>query len=155
MESNYKYSLRPGLFSFLNGVQKYYEIISFTNASKEYADAIIKHIETNKKYFDYNFYREHSVLYNNEFIKDISRIGRDMSKIIIVDNVAANLRLNQENGILILPYYSDKSKNDTKLFYLKNMLIKFYNIGYEDLRVALKDYANEIKNSISLDNQLI
>ena len=155
LESNYKYSLRPGLFSFLNGVQKYYEIISFTNASKEYADAIIKHIETNKKYFDYNFYREHSVLYNNEFIKDISRIGRDMSKIIIVDNVAANLRLNQENGILILPYYSDKSKNDTKLFYLKNMLIKFYNIGYEDLRVALKDYANEIKNSISLDNQLI
>ena len=148
-DDNKKISLRPGLFSFLNGIQNYYEIISFSNTSKEYADLIIKKIESYKQFFEYNFYIEHSILYNNTFIKDISRIGRDLSKIIIVDSEEINFSLNPENAILISPYHSDKSKNDNKLFYLKNLLLKFYHSGYEDLRIALKEYADEIKNNIS------
>ena len=153
--SKYIFNLRPGLFSFLNGVKPYYELITFTNASKEYSDIIISQIEKNKKYFDYNFYREHSVLLGNEFIKDISRIGRDIKKMIIVDNVENNFILNKENGILIAPFKIDRIKNDTKLFHLKNILLKFNNNNYEDLRIALKDFSNDIKNKITLDNELI
>ena len=32
--------------------------------------------------FDYNLYREHSLLQGREFLKDISRIGRDIKKMI-------------------------------------------------------------------------
>ena len=152
--SRYKFNLRPGLFSFLNGVKPYYELIVFTNASKEYSEVIISQIEKNKIYFDYKFYREHTVLIGNEFIKDISRIGRDIKKIIIVDNSENNFSLNKENGILIAPFKGDESINDTKLFYLKNILLKFKNKDYEDLRIALKDYCNEIRNNITLENEI-
>ena len=142
-------NLRPGLFSFLNSIKPFYEIISFTNGAKSYSDSIIKQIEARNKYFDYNLHRDHSFLSGKEFLKDISRIGRDMKKIIIVDNIANNFKLNPENGIQIAPYFGEYSKNDTVLFELKKLLIMFHKLGYEDLRVAIKNYAKEIKANIT------
>ena len=142
-------NLRPGLFSFLNAIKPFYELISFTNGAKVYSDSIIKQIEARNKYFDYNLYREHSFLCGREFLKDISRIGRDMKKIIIVDNIANNFRLNPENGIQIAPYYGEYSKNDTVLFELKKLLIMFHKFGFEDLRVAIKNHAKDIKTNIT------
>ena len=142
-------NLRPGLFSFLNSIKPYYEIISFTNGEKCYSDSIIQQIEARNKYFDYNLCREHSFLSGKEFLKDISRIGRDMKKIIIVDNISNNFKLNPENGIQISPYFGEYSKNDTVLFELKKLLIMFYKMEYEDLREALKKYAKEIKANIT------
>ena len=142
--------LRPGIFSFLNDIKPYYELITFTCASKQYAEPIVKEIEKKNKYFDYNFYREHSVRFDNGFVKDISRIGRDINTIIIVDNSENNFRLNKENGIKISPYYGNKNKNDRVLFELKKILILIYKNNYKDVRIALKDFSDDIKNKISL-----
>ena len=146
-------NLRPGLFSFLNAIKPYYEIISFTNGAKSYSDLIIKQIEARNQYFDYNLFREHSFLCGKEFLKDISRIGRDMKKIIIIDNISNNFKLNPENGIQIAPYFGEYSKNDTVLFELKKLLVMFHKLEYEDLRVAIKNYAKDIKNNITRENE--
>ena len=143
--------LRPGLFSFLGAVKPLYELISFTNASKPYSDEIIKKIEARNKYFDYNLYREHSFLRGKEFIKDISRIGRDIRKMIIVDNMPNNYRLNIENGINISPFLGD-SKGDTVLFELKKLLIMFHKIGNDDLRETIKEFQDVIKEKITCVN---
>ena len=138
---------RPNLFSFLNDIKPFCELITFTSASKEYAQPIINEIEFKNKYFDYNFFREHSIICGNDFVKDISRIGRDMKKIIIIDNMEENFRLNKKNGIKIAPYYGDDS--DNVLNELKKILIMIFRKGYEDLTIALSDYSNEIKKKIT------
>ena len=140
--------LRPGLFSFLSEIKPFCELITFTSASKVYAQPIINEIESKSKYFDFNFFREHSIIYGNDFVKDISRIGRDMKKTIIIDNFEDNFRLNKKNGIKIAPFYGDE--NDTILYELKKLIIMIYRKGYEDLTLALKDYENEIKEKITL-----
>ena len=142
--------LRPGLFWFLSKVKPFYELITFTSASKEYAQPIINEIELKNKYFDYNFFREHSVISGNDFVKDISRIGRDMKKIIIVDNMEQNFRLNKQNGIKIKPFYGDK--NDKILYELSKILVMIAMQGYDDLTKALQQYANEIKIKITLES---
>ena len=142
--------LRPGLFSFLSKVKPFYELITFTSASKEYAQPIINEIELDNKYFDYNFFREHSVISGNDFVKDISRIGRDMKKIIIIDNMEQNFRLNKKNGIKIKAFYGDQ--NDKILFELCKILVMIVKQGYEDLTLALQNYSNEIKIKISMEN---
>ena len=141
--------LRPGLLSFLNDIKPYYEIISFTNESKYYSDTIIKQIKDKNKFFDYNLYREHLTLKDKEFFKDITKIGRDIKKIIIVDNISNNFKLTPENGIKISSYFKDTSENDNVLFELKKLLIMFYKEGYEDLRIAIKKYSEDIKKNIS------
>jgi Dullard-like phosphatase family protein len=140
---------RPGLFKFLSDIQPYYELMTFTSASKEYAQPIINEIESKNKYFDFNFFREHSIIFGNDFVKDISRIGRDMKKIIIIDNMEENFRLNKKNGIKIYPFYGNK--NDNVLFELENILIAIYKQGYEDLTIALNYYSKEIKKKITLE----
>ena len=150
--SNDMCNLRPGLLSFLNTLKPIYELISFTNESKEYSDSLLNEIESSRKYFDYNLYRDHNILIGNTLVKDISKIGRDMKKIINIDKLSDNIKCNPENGILIKPYYGEINKNDTVLFELKKLLILFHKMGYEDLRVAIKNYANDIKYKITLDN---
>ena len=145
-------NLRPGLLSFLNVLKPLYELISYTNESKEYSEQLLKEIESSRKYFDYNLYKEHNVLIDNNFVKDISKIGRDMKKIIIVDKNYENIKSTPQNGILIKPYFGESSQNDTVLFELKKLLILFHKIGYEDIRVAIKNYESDIKYKITLDN---
>ena len=142
--------LRPGLFGFLSIVKPFYELITFTSASKEYAQPIINEIESRNKYFDYTFFREHSVISGNDFVKDISRIGRDMKRIIIVDNMEQNFRLNKKNGIKIKPFYGEQ--NDKILHELSKILIMIVKKGYDDLTKALEDFSYEIKVKISMEN---
>ena len=139
---------RPYLFDFLNNLKPYYELISFTYGTKNYAEPIINEIESKKKYFDIKLFREHSIIIGKDFVKDISRIGRPMSKIIIVDNININYRLNQENGILIYPFYEDNFKFDKALLELKNILLEIYK-KYDDIREGLLDFKDEIITKVS------
>ena len=144
-------NLRPGLFSFLNAIKPLYELVSFSTETKEYSDMILNEIEKNKKYFDYNLYTEHLTLYGNKFVKDIAKLGRDIKKVIIVDDDPDNFRLNPENGIQISPYLGDSTKDDTTLFELKRLLILFQRTGVDDIRKAIKSYEKDIKEKISLN----
>ena len=152
-EGNIFCRARPGLISFLNGIKPFYEIISFTKLSKEYSDIIIKEIEGDKKLFDYNLYREHCSLIGRNFIKDISRIGRDMKKVIMVDDSQENLNIHINNGILICPYNEEDDEEDRVLFELKKLLILLFRQGYDDIRIAIKNFRNEIYNKITKGNK--
>ena len=138
---------RPGLMQFLKKIKKFYEIVVFTSGTKEYADQIIDVIESDDKYFDYRLCRDHTLYYKNEFIKDLSRIGRPLDKIIIVDNLPQNFRLQKENGIEIKSFFGDDN-NDKTLVSLGNILKKIAN-RFNDTRNGILEYKNEIKNKIS------
>ena len=141
--------LRNGLFSFLSTIKPFFELILFSIDSQDVSYPIINMIENDKKYFDYKFYKDHCVLYKNNLIKDLTVIGRDLSKIIIVDNNETCFELNKENGIKISSFYGDN--NDNKLFELKNILKEIYFKNYNDVRLALKEFHNDIINKVSLD----
>ena len=154
LNNNNIFNLRPGLISFLNTLKPIYELISFTNESKEISDKYLNEIECNKKYFDFNLYKEHNILIGRNLVKDISKIGRDMKRIIIVDKLYENIKATPHNGILIKPYFGEKDKSDTVLFELKKLLILVHKMGYEDIRTAIKNYANDIKYKITCDNYI-
>ena len=139
--------LRPGIFEFLDEIQNYYEIILFAASSQDYAETLIENIEEKKKYFDYKFYRQHNIVIENDFVKDLSRIGRDIDKMIIVDNMSQNYRLHKRNGINIKGFWGE-NLCDRILYNLKDILINIIKEG-GDLRDGLKKYHEEIAEKVT------
>ena len=139
--------LRPFLFGFLEEVSQFYELIIFSSASEAYANSVIEAIEHDKKYFDYVFYRQHTIIVGNDFVKDLTRIGRPLNSIIIIDNMPQNFRFQKENGICIKPFWGQDS-NDKTLYNLMPILIDIAKIG-GDVRVSLNKYREEIVGKIS------
>ena len=139
--------VRPGIYDFLDEVGKYYELIVFTTATHDYADILIDEVEEDKIYFEHRFYREHAIIINNDFVKDLSRIGRPLDKIIIVDNMPQNFRLQKENGIIIKAYWGEDN-NDNALYELKNILVKIAKEG-GDIRKGLIKYKNDIIKKVT------
>ena len=95
-------------------------------------------IEYKKNFFDYIFYREHAIIIGNDYVKDITRIGRPLSSTIIIDNLPQNFRLQKENGILIKSFWGEET-NDNIIFDLLCILKKIAKDGC-DVRISLKKY---------------
>ena len=145
--SNGLLRFRPGLDLFLEKMKNYYELIVFTSATEKYADIIINAIENKQKYFDYRLYRKHTVMYNGDLVKDLSKLGRDLSKIIIVDNIPQNFRFQKENGIFIKAFWGE-DKMDIALYNLGDILEKIAK-DFEDVRQGLVFYKEEILSKVS------
>ena len=142
--------LRPGVFTFLEKVKEYYEIILFTEASEAYAKLIMEAFNNNqnkKQYFEYKLYRQHAIIIEQDFVKDLSRVGRPLDKTIIIDNIGQNFKMQKSNGILIKPFLGE-DQNDQALIDLIPILI---NIARDeiDVRNGLMKYRDEILTKIS------
>ena len=139
--------VRPWVTEFLNEVVKYYELIIFTGATDDYANLLIDALDENKAYFAHRLYRQHMIIIDNEFVKDLTRIGRPLDKIVIVDNMPQNFRLQKENGINIRSFWGEDIY-DTALINLSPILVKIAQEG-GDIRVGLEKYRDEILEKVS------
>lgn len=77
---------RPHCDEFLRKVCKWYKLVIFTASVQEYADPVIDWLEQERKYFQGRYYRQHCTLRNGAYIKDLSSVEPDLSKVMILDN---------------------------------------------------------------------
>ena len=147
-ESSGLLRFRPFLTEFLTHVEKEYELVIFTAAVQDYADPIIEAIEKKSNViFDFRLYRKHTNIVNNDFVKDLSRLGRDLSRVIIVDNMSQNYKLQPNNGISIRPFWG----KDTKDMVLVDLLYVLLDIAknYLDVRMGINAHKEDIISKIT------
>jgi Dullard-like phosphatase family protein len=145
--------IRPGTIKFLDDISEYYELIVFNEGEQKYTDLLIDSLEQNKIYFEHRFYREHVIIDNNDVVKDLTRIGRALDKILIVDNMAQNFKFQKNNGIIIKSFWGN-NPNDNILNELAFILIKIAK-DEGDIRNGLIKYKNEIVNKITIGNKIL
>lgn len=131
------YRARPHATTFLREMAQYYELVIFTAGLKEYADWILDDFDKFKS-IRYRLYRNSCKFRKGVYVKDLSRLGRDLTKTIIVDNIAENFELQADNGINILSWFS--SLHDCELQKLAPILRMFVENEVEDVREQLKIY---------------
>ena len=119
--SEYVYSVirRPGLGDFLLSLAELYELAIFTYSIKQYADQIIQHIDQHNL-IKYKFYREHCARYkinDRQFIivKDLSRIGVPMDRVLLVDNTKSAGMWQPNNFILVESFFGDPHDRQLEL----------------------------------------
>ena len=140
--------LRPRLFEFLDKLLELKcELIIFTISVKQRADEVINIIEKNKRYFNGRLCREYCTLMGAAYVKDISKLGRNLSKTIIIDNDLGCFYLQQENGILIKSF--EGKEDDNKLLNLHQILNQIIKSPFNDIRVELDKYRDELNNLVA------
>ncbi len=138
-----KVFFRPYLDTFLKEMNKNFTIMIFTAALKDYADMIIDHLDPEKKIIQKRFYRRDTMFTDKDYsIKDLTKISKDLAKIIIIDNMPDNFKKQHENGIFIKSWYNDET--DRALLNLIPILKDFIESDIKDVRDYLTDYKNKL-----------
>lgn len=99
---------RPGLGAFLRRLRCFAEIVIFTAGLEDYAAPICDEIERRYGRFDYRLYRPatvHSDVY--PCIKDLSRLGRDLRRCVLVDDTPLAFFKQPDLGIPVLQFRGD------------------------------------------------
>lgn len=137
---------RPYCDEFLEAVSQWYTLVIFTASVQAYADPMIDWLEKDRKYFHQRLYRQHCTFHaslanspaapapmepgtnrpaeavpeNFGYVKDLSKVNADLSKILIVDNSPVSFMNYESNAIEIDTWINDPS--DTGLLSLIPML---------------------------------
>jgi RNA polymerase II subunit A small phosphatase-like protein len=138
--------VRPGVTSFLQRMSKHYEMVVFTASLSKYAEPLVAQLDP-EGFCSYKLFREHCTFYNNAFVKDLTRLGRPMTDVIIVDNSPIAYMFQPENAIPCISWYDDMA--DTDLDRIASLLER---LAYEeDIRKIIRKV---IKNNALDDTAL-
>ncbi|TNV77567.1 hypothetical protein FGO68_gene17773 [Halteria grandinella] len=150
--------IRPGVHHFLRELSKLYELAIFTSSTQDFADWAIDIIDPHR-YVKHRLYRQHVTYEEGSAVgfKDIAKLGRDLSRVIIIDNTYETMQLHPYNGVQIRTWTGDTT--DTALSFLLPILQLISRKQVADVRVALSLMALQINaqllNGVNADFEFI
>jgi len=102
---------RPHVDAFLKAMKPLFEVVLFTASLSKYADPVTDLLDINRS-CRYRLFREHCVFHHGSYVKDLSRLGRDVKKTVIVDNSPASYIFHPNNAIGCTSWFDDKDDRE-------------------------------------------
>jgi RNA polymerase II subunit A small phosphatase-like protein len=103
---------RPFVDLFLAKMGEMFECVLFTASLAKYADPVANLLDTTSC-FRSRLFRESCVFYKGNYVKDLSKLGRDLHNVIIIDNSPASYIFHPENAVPVTSWFDDP--DDTEL----------------------------------------
>ncbi|MEQ2235386.1 hypothetical protein ILYODFUR_001840, partial [Ilyodon furcidens] len=103
---------RPHVDEFLQKMGELFECVLFTASLAKYADPVADLLDKGGV-FRARLFRESCVFHRGNYVKDLSRLGRELQKVIIVDNSPASYIFHPENAVPVQSWFDDMT--DTEL----------------------------------------
>lgn len=103
---------RPYVDEFLCRMGELFECVLFTASLAKYADPVTDLLDK-WDVFHSRLFRESCVFHKGNYVKDLSKLGRDLPQIIIVDNSPASYIFHPENAVPVGSWFDDM--NDREL----------------------------------------
>jgi len=140
---------RPYVDEFLCKVGELFECVLFTASLAKYADPVADLLDK-WDVFHSRLFRESCVFHKGNYVKDLSKLGRDLPQVIIVDNSPASYIFHPENAIPCASWFDDM--NDRELLDLVPLLEQLSQA--DAVYRLLKETFNSNKNDNSFGGQL-
>ncbi|XP_048884436.1 carboxy-terminal domain RNA polymerase II polypeptide A small phosphatase 1-like isoform X4 [Brienomyrus brachyistius] len=103
---------RPHVDEFLKRMGELFECVLFTASLAKYADPVSDLLDKWGA-FRTRLFRESCVFHRGNYVKDLSCLGRELGKVIIVDNSPASYIFHPDNAVPVASWFDDMS--DTEL----------------------------------------
>ncbi|KAK8524564.1 hypothetical protein V6N13_015584 [Hibiscus sabdariffa] len=129
---------RPGVDFFLEEISKEHEVVVFTAGLKQYASQVLDKLDPEGRFISHRLYRDSCKEVNGKFVKDLSEMGRNLGRVVIVDDNPNAYFLQPENAVPIRPFVEDSEDRELE------KLLRFFEWSerLEDTRVAVMQYFN-------------
>ncbi|EGV62287.1 RxLR effector protein psr2 [Yamadazyma tenuis] len=102
---------RPGVDEFLEKVGQWYEVVVFTASVSKYGNPLLDKLDIHKS-VHHRLFRDSCFNYENNFIKNLSQIGRPLGESIIIDNSPASYIFHPQHSVPISSWFSDTHDNE-------------------------------------------
>ncbi|XP_048343453.1 carboxy-terminal domain RNA polymerase II polypeptide A small phosphatase 2 [Sphaerodactylus townsendi] len=99
----------------ISSTRAYFECVLFTASLAKYADPVTDLLDK-CGVFRTRLFRESCVFHQGCYVKDLSRLGRDLRKTLILDNSPASYIFHPENAVPVQSWFDDMA--DTELLTL-------------------------------------
>jgi RNA polymerase II subunit A small phosphatase-like protein len=126
---------RPHVDEFLAEVGKWYECIVYTASLSKYANPVMDFLDP-KSSCTGRLFRESCCNHFGNYVKDLSRLGRELAHTMIIDNSPPSYFFHPENAIPILSWFDDPE--DTALRDLIPVLKALASPDVPDVRKELE-----------------
>ncbi|KAH8423193.1 protein translocase subunit TIM50 [Aspergillus melleus] len=136
-EHGWRVAKRPGVDYFLRYLNQYYELVLFTSVPSMMADQVLRKLDP-YRIIRWPLFREATRYKDGEYIKDLSYLNRDLSKVILIDTKEEHARLQPENAIVLDKWHGDPK--DKTLVALIPFLEYLAGMGVEDVRPVMKSF---------------
>ncbi|KAG8959498.1 hypothetical protein FRC00_001529 [Tulasnella sp. 408] len=123
---------RPGVDNFLKKMGEIYEVVIFTASLSKYADPVLDKLDVHKV-VAHRLFRESCYNHRGNYVKDLSRLGRPIEDMIILDNSPASYIFHPNNAVPVSSWFNDP--HDTELTDLCPFLTDLTEV--EDVRGVL------------------
>lgn len=134
--TGWRVAKRPGAEAFLAYLCNFYEIVVFSSKLNMYVDPIVSQLDPNG-YISHRLFRSETKFDKGTFVKDLSVLNRDLSRVIVIDHDMKNtLKYHPENGIEVPRWNGDP--NDTTLLDLVPFLESLSKEDVSDVREHLE-----------------
>ncbi|XP_071715811.1 uncharacterized protein [Rutidosis leptorrhynchoides] len=100
---------RPYLKEFLERVSEMFQVFVFTASQSVYAKQLLDILDPNGTIISRRAYRESCIFADGSYTKDLTVLGVDLAKVVIIDNCPQVFRLQVNNGIPIKSWFNDPS----------------------------------------------
>ncbi|KAI9758590.1 MAG: multicatalytic endopeptidase [Chaenotheca gracillima] len=136
-DHGWRMAKRPGVDYFIRYLQQYYELVIFTSTPSFTAEPVIRKLDP-YRFVLWPLFREATRYKDGEYIKDLSYLNRDLSKVILLDTVPSHAKLQPENAIIIPKWKGDPQ--DKELVSYIPFLEYIATMGLTDTRSVLKSF---------------
>ncbi|XP_061547982.1 carboxy-terminal domain RNA polymerase II polypeptide A small phosphatase 1-like [Phycodurus eques] len=104
-------SKRPHVDEFLRRMGEMFECVLFTASLSKYADPVSDVLDKWGA-FRSRLFREACVFHKGNYVKDLSHLGRDLNKVIIIDNSPASYIFHPDNAVPVESWFDDTSDSE-------------------------------------------
>ncbi|KAK6166577.1 hypothetical protein SNE40_023233 [Patella caerulea] len=102
---------RPYVDEFLQRMGEMFECVLFTASLAKYADPVADLLDK-WGVFGARLFRESCVFHRGNYVKDLSRLGRNLNQVVIIDNSPASYIFHPDNAVPVASWFDDMADSE-------------------------------------------